>query len=386
MLKLKIVIIGLVFVTLTGCIKKPITSTTTLDLMPANTNDAGAVTAPDDAAVDDGVDDSALALALLNSLDVAVVLDNMRPATIELNDQMDKDYLSGYSFFITRRWYDRTEGTELLFTALTKYPTAEAAQSDAERLVENYDAVSVDQLGDTTFVGYDDPLHYYGSPSDPATLVYRFTYGPYMAKVEVVDTGNAFDENSVIQARLVAIAEPLAQRQYEKLVDLVQAPTTETVTNPAIEHLPMTLSGATLIGTVAVSDEEWLGVTQDFEREALAGFISGGMNRFVFDDQDDHVAEVTVLEFATAEQAQTFQAELLTEGEAAATGTEIALPDTIAAVADALEQETFTEFQAAVNNYFIDVTVFAPFAETDMEFSRAQLITTSEEVIGNFGS
>lgn len=336
--------------------------------------------------VDDAMTDSTLAMVLLTSSDMASVIDDVRPATIELNDHLDKDYLQNYLFFVGRRWYERAGGTQVIYNAITKYPTTAVAQQETERLVVEYPLIDGNYFGDTTFIAYDDPLIYYGGPSDPAHLYYRFTYGPYSVKVEVVDTGFVGDDASEIQARLLKIAEPLAQRQYQKLADLLAAPTTETPTNTALEHLPRAVDGLTLIGTVPVTAEEWLGVSYDMTADDIPGFVSGGMNRFSIDAQSDHVAEIAVLEFDTPERAQAFQKELLTTGAAAANGSELDLPDSIAATADAMEQDTLTEAQAFAGNYVIDVTVFTPFTDINLGVAREQVKIISDQVFTTFNS
>lgn len=360
----------------TGCIRPEPTSTTAVN--PANQDAVTNVTA--ESVVDDGMTDATLGMALLTGSDVSDVLDNVRPSTIELNDHLEKEYLQNYLFYVGRRWYERTNGVEIVYNAITKYPSAEVAQQETERLVTNYPLVETTPVGDTTFVAYDDPLLYFGGPSDPAHLIYRFTYGSYSVKVEVVDMGDPGDENSDIKTRLLKIAQPLAEREYEKLVDLLNAQTTEVPTNAALQRVPTDVSGLSLIGTVPVTAEEWLGATYDLTSDTVVGMTTGGMGRFIIDAQPDHVAEITVLEFATAEQAKTFQAELLTKGLAAETGTEIELPDSIAEVADAVEQETLAELQTVVDNYVFDVTVFAPFTEVDLDFSREELKTLGTQL------
>lgn len=351
--------------------------------LPKDTSMLTNTAAEDETIVEDGITDSMLALALLTSEDIGDTLENIRPATIELNDQLDKDYLENYLFFVGRRWYGREEGTEMVMNAITKYTNATRAQNETQRLAEEFPLLNGETFGDVTYIAYDDPLLYYGSPSDPAQLTYRFTYGAYSAKIQVVDPGSPLDDPSEIQARLLEIATPLAERQYEKLVDFLGAPTTELPTNVAIKRLPAELDGLALIGTIAVTAEEWLGVTFDLTSETIDGFVSGGMSRLSIDAQPDYVAEITMLEFASTEQAQGYQATFLTSG-AAETGTEFSLPESIDAFSDGMTQETLAEVQGVVDTFVVDITVFGPFVETDVDFAKEQATAIAENVLTTF--
>ncbi len=344
-----------------------------------------------DTVVDTGLEDSAIALALLDADDVETlgVFEDPLPSTIELNDHLDGDYLEQYDFFVSRLWYDRASGNSLMTNAITKYLLPSAAVEEIDRLGGEGSQLNTiaDPVGDAQVVYYDAPLFYYGSPAsdaEPATLTYRFTVGQYGVKVAVVDTGDVLDDTSVIQARLLEQASALAQVQYDKLSELLYRTVVATVTNDAIEHLPISVIGATLIGTVPLSAEEWLGLTYDLQRETIAGYVSGGLRRFQLEERPDEVVEVAVMEFSTPEQAQAFRDELL-DGEDAASGTEIELPATISNSADAiLQADTLVELQAAVDNYWVDITIYAPFATAELAAAEVDLIAISEEVLTSF--
>lgn len=329
-----------------------------------------------------GLEDSEVALGLLTAEDMTGinVLSNIRPMTIELNDHLDGDYLEDYMFFVSRGWYDRATGSQIFHNAITKYRLPAVAAEQIVVLAGDEQTVTelAQPIGDTQVV--------YFLPADDtqlATLVYRFTVGQYGVKVQVSDVTGAADMTAV-QTDLLAQAEQIAEYQYEKVYSLIYSVGVEPAINDAIAHLPESISGTTFIGTSLMTDQEWLGLTYDLESENIAGFVNGGIARYQIDARPDEVVEVSVMEFGTAEEAEAFRDGLLVAGAAAESGTEIALPASLDEVADAIQQDTLVELQAAMGYYLIDISIFAPFAETDGTAAEADLITMSEEIIGNF--
>lgn len=296
-----------------------------------------------------------LSLALLSPEDIAAYVTDVHPLPLEFNGQLDPN-LQDYDFYIGRLWNDAAGGT-LVANAVTRYTSAAAAQANVAELASSCSAETEDVVGDLTYICYIEPLLYYGSPSDPAEMVYRFTVGQYGVRLDLVDTGYVFDDNSVIYDRMNPILYRLALAQEQRLQDLLADDTAALVATPALERLPATLTGTTLLGTGALTAAEWMSLTGDTTDE-LTGFTSGAIRRFQSDTRPDEVVEVIVMEFATAEQAEALKTDF-----AGSTGGSI------------------VEAQDTVDNFFYDVSVFSPFGELDAAAANLEMITYLDTIL-----
>ncbi|HBY73502.1 MAG TPA: hypothetical protein DEG44_02290, partial [Candidatus Kerfeldbacteria bacterium] len=182
-----------------------------------------------------------------------------------------------------------------------------AAEANVDELSASCDLDLTGRIGDLLYICYDDPLIYYGGPSDPAVMVYRFTVGQYGVRIDLTDTGDVADGDSVIYDRLDETISPLALALEARLQDVLADETVALAVTPSVTALPSTLDGTTLVGTGAVTAEEWMTLTGDDASE-LNGFTSGAIRRFQIDERPDEVLEVIVMEFATAEQAEALAA------------------------------------------------------------------------------
>lgn len=295
-----------------------------------------------------------LSLALLTPEDVAAEVADAHPLPVEFNGQLDP-YLQEYDFYLGRLWND-ANGDMLVSDAVTRYTSAAAAQTNVSDLSAGCDQVLIDGIGDVFFVCYDDPLLYYGSPSDPASMVYRFTLGQYGVRLDLVDTGDVTDDNSVIYDRLDKILGALALVQEQHLQELAALDTADLVASAALERLPDTLAGTTLVGTGALTAEEWMSLTGDTTDE-LTGFISGAIRRFQSDARPDEVVEVIVMEFETAAQAEALRADFVN-----------------------VVDDSLVESQVTVDNFFYDIGIFSPFADMDGAAAELEMATYLEEI------
>lgn len=316
---------------------------------------------------------SELATGLLTAGQVNAVVPNILPSIVEFNGQLDT-YLTDYDWYVGRFWRASDSADVVLVNSLIKYTSPTAAQTDVRALAANNELISAPELGDASVAYYDDPLLYYGGPSDPAVLTYRFSVGQFAAKVELVDVGNVTDEANVIQQRLLNQVLPLAQAQYDTLVQLVSAPTTDVPSNVAITQLPETIPGASYIGTTVVTDAEWRGLSQD-DRVAIPGLVSAGLSRFSLTSRPSEVVEVVIFEFDTATAANQFRDELKDNGEV------ITVPDTLADTAVAITTDNMVELQAAEENFVIDISIFSPFEETNLAVAETELMTIAEKIV-----
>lgn len=341
-------------------------------------------TKADENIVTDGIgqQDSEVALALLDINDVEyldVFYDSVRPSLIEFNDHLQSEDWEDYMFFNSRSWYDRASGALIMQNAITKYRLPAVAVDQVALLAGDAEPIDLlEPVGDTA-IAYFTPA----DDGNTARLTYRFTVGQYGAKIHVIDVSGETDM-LVAETNLLAQAAELARYQYTKLSDLLYGSGQEVVMNDAMNHLPQTVSGTTPIGLTELIDDEWLGVQGDMISPEINGFVSGGLSRFRLDGRPDEVVEIVVMEFKTAAQAEAFRDELLSVGLAAEVGTPITLPPALDSVADALGQDTMLELQATLDNYLVDVAVFAPFTEMNTTAAETDLIDFANEVIENF--
>ncbi|MBI2415071.1 MAG: hypothetical protein HYV33_00220 [Candidatus Kerfeldbacteria bacterium] len=312
----------------------------------------------------DVLDDSRLGLALLTSDEVRTVaaVAQTHPALVEFNDHLQDRADESYISFVARNWFDPASGNSRMSNAISRYTSAtEAAGSlallvgDAPRLETNV------AIGDSSLAV---------QTSD--SVIYRFSADEYSVKIEVVATADQFAAND-----LLAVAEQLAQVQQQRLTAVAEGNITLT-SNTAMERLPNTLTDLTALGTTAVTALEWRGVEHNFNSTTIDGFINGAMRRFQFNNQLDQIVEVTVMEFASTEQANEFQWEII--GQAPT----IVLPDQLSNTANAVDFGELVELQSRQGNYVIDISIFAPFGKIDKTGATADLKTVAAEVLGNF--
>lgn len=327
------------------------------------------------------INDTTLAQALLTEDDITTVdgMEDARPAVVELNDHLDTTIPADYNFYVAQMWYDRPTSTTLLQTAITQLADPQTAQAAIVAQAKDFTPVAeAKSVGDTTVVYYQA-----ANDEDQAVLTYRFTVDQYSTKVQVYATTDDALSDTELQTAMTPIAYDLAARQANKLKAFLNGQYTPPQPTPVMQHLPTILPATTYVGQVAMTDQEWLGVSFDMERDHLTGYTSGGVGRFKMMNNKDEVVEVAMMEFDTAEHAQTFQAELKA-GIDGQTTTKIEVPADLGVdQVDAIHRPGLVELQALQDNYVIDISIFAPFSPTD-EPSKDDLLTMSREVLKNF--
>lgn len=318
-----------------------------------------------------------LATAMVNEVDLLGQLYAVRPEIIQFNDQLDSAISNDSEFFLARHWWDEVSGTSAFENAITKYYSPAEAEASIAELASDRTAVTPTvELGDTTAVYYEP-----ASADRSATLTYRFAVGQYGVRLTLFATTDPEADVATLTEDLLPQLELVAVTQHNKLVDVITNTAITVPSNTAIEHLPATLDGGTELGTTTVNFMEWYGITYELEADEFVGFTSGGMRRWQLDARPDEVVEVTVIEFETTDQATAFMKDLLPSMPDA---TEITLPDTIAAQADAINNNGLLELQAASGRFGIDVTLFAPFGEIDDAAAETDLVSLSETILTDF--
>lgn len=327
--------------------------------------------------------DSQLAYALLTPEDMVKVegLGTVRPSFIELNDHLDTTPPDNYAFFVGRSWYT-PEANMRIGSAIVKNVTVEDARnfvdvrSDGKSLV-----TSLDPLGDYSVAYYES-----AEEGIPASMTYRFTVNTLAVKVQVFSTTDAILSDADIQAELTLLATNVAQAQLTRLQHFLDGALPDIEQTRAYLKVPRTLTGTSLVGSVPVTEEEWLGVTGEYSLEAdVPGLYNGAMSRFSVTARPEEVVEVTALEFLNNSLAQSFQDQLLSEN-GVTEGKEITPPEELADAVDAIAYEDVVEAQIVIENYVIDVTLFSPFGEFDKAAAGTDVITMSQEIFNQFNS
>ncbi|MBI4836586.1 MAG: hypothetical protein HY817_04985 [Candidatus Abawacabacteria bacterium] len=327
------------------------------------------------------VDDSLLAQALLTAPDLNSIsrFSHSRPTLTELNHHLDP-ILKDYEFYVAKSWFDRDYERMNMQNSIIKYVSAEAAQKSMMERAKGFETITIkasqEDIGDAR-IAYYQP----GESGEDPHIVYRFTLGIYGVKIALPTTAKQIANDADQKTGLAALASQIAKVQSQRLVDLSKDKLT-IATNNAMQRLPEKISGTQWIGTLPVSDQEWLGTQHEFKADTLPGFVSAGLSRFAILERPNEIVEVTVLEFKTSADAQRFQSELVPFAQSQE-GEVLKLPPSlIAKKADAVAQKFgMVELQAAPSNYVVDVSIFAPFADTNMEMAKKDIIKMSEEAL-----
>lgn len=318
-----------------------------------------------------------VATAMVNEVDLLGQLFAVRPEIIQFNDHLDVTTADDAEFFLARHWWDEVSGTTAFENAITKYYSpATAATAIAELAEDKAEVTPTVELGDVQAI-YFEPA----TAERSASLTYRYAVGQYGVRLTLFSTTDPEADQATVVDDLLGQLEAVAITQHNKLVDVVTAESVTVPTNVAIEHLPATLAGAEVLGTTTANFMEWFGTTYNLESEDFPGFTSAGVRRFQLTARPDEVVEITVIEFATATQATDFVAGLLPSLPEA---TEVGLPDSIAAIADAVNNGGLLEMQAARGRFAIDLTLFAPFGAIDETAATADLADLSATVVTEF--
>lgn len=328
------------------------------------------------------ITDSDLGWALLASEDVTniALLEEVRPSLIELNDHLDNLPPENYSFFVGRSWSTVPEGELKLGTALVKNASAADAQNFVQvRSADQTVLSNPPKLGDSVVMYYEP-----ASEGTSASVTVRFTQGSIAAKVQVFATGGGVYSDSELQAGLSSVAKAVAQAQANRLTSFLDNTLDGPEQTASLSKTPTTLVGGTFVGSVPVTEEEWLGVTGDFSQAAdISGLMDGALSRFSVDARPEEVAEVTVLQFLTNSLAESFKSDLLNDLESTGS-TEVVLSGDLAEAADAVVSESVAEIQIVQDNFVIDLTIFSPFGEFDMEAAQADVVTMGQDLLTNF--
>lgn len=318
-----------------------------------------------------------LATALVNEVDTLGSLYAVRPEIIQFNDQLDPATADDSEFFLARHWWDEVSGDSAFENAITKFNSPALAVTAIQDQVNGKTAVTPSiELGDVQAVYYEA-----ATADRLATLTYRFAIGQYSVRLTIFSTTEAAADLASVKQALLPQLESIAIIQNNKLADVLTATTVTLPTNTAIEHLPEALAGATELGTTTVNFIEWYGTTYDLASDEFPGFISGGLRRFKINARPDEVIEVTVIEFATPNQATAFVKELLPSLPDA---TELTLPETMADSAAAVNNDGFLELQTAQENFVFDFSLFSPFGSINETAAVTDLVNLSETVVLDF--
>lgn len=329
------------------------------------------------------ITDSDLALALIAPEDITEIeaLGELRPSILELADHLDNTPPDTYDFFVARSWSTVPDGELKIGTAIVKNNSAADAVSFIQIRSEGKNVLTgAPDLGDSSIMYYEPP-----TDGVPASVIIRFSLGTLATKVQVMATDPLITD-AEIQANLIPLAKLLAQAQADRLDAFMANTLPEWETTPPLVKAPTSLTGGTYVGTVFVSEEEWLGVTGDYSQDAdISGLVDGALSRFIVDARPEEVAEVTVMQFSTNSLAEAFQAELLVD-PSLTESIPVELSGDLDTAADAVASASIAEMQIVVENYVIDLSIFSPFGSFDQAAASADLVTMGQDILTNFSA
>lgn len=325
-----------------------------------------------------GLSSDQLALTLLAQTDISPLIDDARPLSIEFNGQLDTD-LKNYDFYIAQRWQAGTNGTARFGEAVTRYTSATDAQTNLAELADGCTVATQRLVGDTDYICYTKPLVYYGGGDpEPAYMIYRFSTGIYGVRLDLVDSGDPLDDAQVIYDRLLATAHRLALLQQQHLAAALTNPPA-VPPSAALNDLPGTLPGATLLGTTTLTPDQWRMLTADYTNP-LTGFISGGVRRFHLTSRPNEVIEIIMIEFTDGAQAKALRDLLKQPGD-----TDVVLPADLSSTGGiGVVRDNLVELETVYDHYFIDVSVFAPLTDSDTTAGQADAITAMQATLASF--
>jgi hypothetical protein len=326
------------------------------------------------------INDSLLALALLNSKDVHSVINHktIRPSLIELNDHLNPSIDKEYYFYVARTWYARKNGQPIITNAITQFKDTLTAKVAITQSPQHFIELTPSKpLGDSMTLYYQAP-----DKNKVASILYRFTVQNYVAKVQLFTTVNdTAASDAVIQEQLLPMATALAQQQADHITTLLAGTFPVPALSATQKLLPPTLNNTRYIGMVPFSAAEWLAVTNALKKKTIVGFSDGALNRFQLNSRPQEVVEVAVMQFNSPTTAKQFLAELVKDP-----ATSLELPATFGEYSHAIQEDNFglVELRAVKGQYVIDISIFAPFGDINMAAASTDIITISDEVLTNF--
>ncbi|OGY79326.1 MAG: hypothetical protein A3B74_00570 [Candidatus Kerfeldbacteria bacterium RIFCSPHIGHO2_02_FULL_42_14] len=337
--------------------------------------------------------DRDMALALLTENEIATVTrqsGQIRSAPVEFNDHLEEDSWD-YVTFVARITNYRSTGTPFVENAVTRHLSTEGAQQGIVEKAGDYQRIDLpEKIGDSS-------LAYFIPAGDgyPAAVGVRFTYAFWSAKVFVYDVKPSsvvlseeelaeLASDDALITELTPLATALAKKQLTKVKQLASGDERYLAPrdNVAVSRLPHVLPNSTYIGEATVTDKEWFGMTKEFDKEVLPGFISGGLVRHKIDSRKDEVVEIILLEFDAPTIPDAYKKNFVQSGGSAVE--EITLPAHIDLTSDAIIQDTIAELQSAQGNYLIDVSIFSPFNTIDREAATQDLLIITDYYLKNF--
>lgn len=333
--------------------------------------------------------DSDLALALLSEKQIGEASERsgrVRSQLVEFNDHMEPEAAGApYKSFVGRLTIDRISLAPFLSNSVMLFAEKPDPINFMNVKSQGNDSLSLSKKYGDGSVAYFSPA----SDFDPAHVTIRLYDGLVGSKVQVFDTAGNIQNSNQAAEELLPIAEKLAAEQETNLETSIFGTRrfSQITLNDAMQQLPETINGATLIGMSEVKDTEWLAITGDFQTEKMKGFVSGGLVRFRLDARPDEAVEVTVLEFDSPETAADHHSTFLTQGVAVdpqAGAQQFELPDDLASAGKGLIQPTLAEIQSPQGAFLVDVSVLSPFQEIDKDAAIEDVIAISRSFLSGF--
>lgn len=323
------------------------------------------------------ITDSDMALALLPEVSVSEVVGRtLKSALVQFNDHLEPTSGYEYTSYLGQSYSD-SEHREVVSIALARYESNEAAKVGMEFKAANDPRLATPKSSMQYFFA-----HYTPQTADmPDSVSVRIVYENFSAKLQIFDVENKVSSEKDADI-LMEQAFNLALAQNMNLERLVKGEFSyeKAEKNEAMKRLPMTLSGATYIGSTGVTKSQWISLTREDEAK-LVGFKSGGLSRFKLDARPDEVVEVVVMEFDKNENALAYRNSLTVGGAfAEENGQVITLQGEMAKDAIAMMTDFVTELEFVRGPYLIDISIFSPFAERNEEAAKVDIVTFGQQL------
>ncbi len=327
---------------------------------------------------------SELGLALLTGEEAETALSLpgvLLPCLVYFNDQIATDDVAKYAYsdLVTRAFVSKQSGGPVADVAISLFPSAEAA--------EQFLQTKADEAGVAVGHAFDDDSltevdMYPGGEDGPPSLTLRFAVQNMVGRVLVYGNNDVFDVTDA--GLLVGSGDLLARDLKLKMETLASGQLPGTVTwteNFAFNRFPWDLEGGTFIGLNPITQYDWLGETNVLDRE-ITGFMSGVSGTFKLNEQEGYVVDILIVEFDSHEHALAEQATLLTEGAQLEdlSSRVITLPSDLSEFSLGRSSDLLAEIQSVDGVYLYDISVFAPFEDTDRSLAEAQVVEFTEQI------
>lgn len=332
---------------------------------------------------------SQLAFVLLNQKEVEDILQmkgQIFPGSVQFNGNLDqpngkkdKDYIPQETF-IARSSTLRTDVSKQVFVdTIVLFANNEDAMFYLNKMAKGTSSKVAYLLGGAV------PAETAAFPTTKDGSGYveiRFVVNNIGARVEV-------DGDAKTAQEAEALLMPKAKEAAKKLEGKIEAFQNGTLQtdfhNSAETLLPTQIANTTFLGKTIESEDEYMSGTGE---NSIPGYTQAATERFKINAQPGEAVDVSVIIFDTEKNAQSY---LSTFNDALPNGPQpvglkaVELPDSLKKYGGRANSQTglggLVEFQGVKGNHFYDVIIESPYFSLNLDRSRQDIVTISEEVM-----